>query len=616
MNPLDLNKDFEFEKVTPNDSDSIINDSIVENSDAKSTTSSNMNYNNCTLEELYNLLTTILIKEVSEIRDEVEIIKQVFYKKRKIEVDEQKKAFLESGEDENSFIPSSSEIEEKFKTLLNEYRVKKASFTAHLEKEKENNLLKKQELLNQMKSLAEQNDGDASTHIPEFKTLQVKWKQIGQVPQSAVIELWKQYNLYQEAFWDLVKINNEMREYDFKKNLELKTSICEQAENLNEENDVIIAFQKLQLLHEKWHDIGPVNRELRESLWSRFKEATSSINKKHQAYFDTIRKSEEENLTLKNNLCEKIETFDLKEICTYKEWDEATKKMLEWQAEWKSIGFAPRKVNQKIFERYRSACDKFFEAKSEFYKQSKNELNLNAEKKKSLCEQAELLKESTNWKETSELLTQLQKEWKTIGPVSKKQSDELWSRFIGACDYFFQQKNKNISNSKSIEHDNLAKKIDLIEKINAFVQMDNYQNSLQALKELTNQWNEIGHVPFKEKDKLYKEYKTALDKQFELLNATTNNSTEKKRVNNSSNKSNSHQEGRKKENKGSSERDKLYRQYESLKSEIATYENNIGFFSSSTKKGGGLIKEMEDKINALKLECKQIEKKIIEIDEN
>jgi isopenicillin N synthase-like dioxygenase len=616
MNPLDLNKDFEFENVTPNDSDSIINDSIVENSDAKSTTSSNMNYNNCTLEELYNLLTTILIKEVSEIRDEVEIIKQVFYKKRKIEVDEQKKAFLESGEDENSFIPSSSEIEEKFKTLLNEYRVKKASFTAHLEKEKENNLLKKQELLNQMKSLAEQNDGDASTHIPEFKTLQVKWKQIGQVPQSAVIELWKQYNLYQEAFWDLVKINNEMREYDFKKNLELKTSICEQAENLNEENDVIIAFQKLQLLHEKWHDIGPVNRELRESLWSRFKEASSSINKKHQAYFDTIRKSEEENLTLKTNLCEKIETFDLKEICTYKEWDEATKKMLEWQAEWKSIGFAPRKVNQKIFERYRSACDKFFEAKSEFYKQSKNELNLNAEKKKSLCEQAELLKESTNWKETSELLTQLQKEWKTIGPVSKKQSDELWSRFIGACDYFFQQKNKNISNSKSIEHDNLAKKIDLIEKINAFVQMDNYQNSLQALKELTNQWNEIGHVPFKEKDKLYKEYKTALDKQFELLNATTNNSTEKKRVNNSSNKSNSHQEGRKKENKGSSERDKLYRQYESLKSEIATYENNIGFFSSSTKKGGGLIKEMEDKINALKLECKQIEKKIIEIDEN
>ncbi len=559
--------------------------------------------------ELVDALKVLIGQEVDSVKDDVEIIKQLFYKRIKIEVEELKKAFMEDGGEELDFLAPKDELEERFKSLLNEFRIKKASLMAQIEKDKETNLLQKQHILGQMKALVDSND-DVSVHINEFRALQQKWKSIGHVPASASTELWKQYNLYQESFWDLIKINNELREYDFKKNLELKNSLCEAAEKLVNEDDVISAFQQLQKLHEEWHELGPVARELREQTWNRFKEASTAINKKHQSYFDDIRKVEEENYETKKVLCEAVEAFDFSEFKSYKAWDDGTKTVLAWQEEWKSIGYAPRKVNQKLFDRYRRACDAFFTAKAEFYKASKTELALNAEKKRALCEKAEELKDNTDWKETSSKLIQLQKEWKSIGFVPKKESDELWKRFISACDYFFEQKNKSTSGQRTSEAENLIKKKELIAQITAFEKTDNPSESLSALRAIMAEWNAIGHVPFKEKDKIYKEYRDAVDKQFEVLNIDASDRRMDSFRNNLKDMSS------KGENKLYREREKLMRTYEHLKSEIATYENNIGFFSSSSKKGGGLIQEMERKIEALKEESKLIEQKINLIDEN
>jgi len=617
MNSLDLNKDPE---IVPSEVTE-----TVETVDTVETVETNLetvvieqpeetntivtDYATSSKQELIDALKLLINKEVDAAKDGVEHIKQLFYKKVKLEVEEQKKLFVENGGIETDFVAAKDELEESFKALLNEFRVKKASVMAQLEKEKDSNLLQKQHLLEQMKVLVGSND-DVSTHINEFRALQQKWKSIGQVPQTASTELWKQYNLYQESFWDLIKINNELREYDFKKNLESKTLLCDAAEKLSEETDVIAAFQKLQKLHEEWHELGPVAREIREQIWTRFKDASTAIHKKHQSYFDSIRKLEEENLVTKTELCEKIEAFDYSKLNNYRQWDEATKTILAWQEEWRSIGFAPRKVNQKVFDRYRKACDAFFAAKGEFYKETKNVLVVNSDKKKALCEQAEALKDSTDWKEAGEKFILLQKEWKTIGPVAKKYSDELWKRFIAACDYFFEQKNKSTSGQRNAESENLAKKKELIVKITAFEKSENNNESVAALRALMAEWNTIGHVPFKEKDKVYKEYRDAVDKQFETLNVDATN----RRMDNF--RSNLKDMSGKGENKLYREREKLMRAYEHLKSEILTYENNIGFFSSSSKKGGGLIKEMERKIESLKEESKLIEQKINLIDEN
>jgi len=553
--------------------------------------------------ELIDALKLLIDKEVDAVKDEVEIIKQLFYKKTKLEFEEQKKQYIEAGGIEEEFVVTKDEFEETFKSLLNQFRGKKATFMAQLEKEKESNLLQKQHLLEQMKVLVESND-DVSTHINEFRGFQQKWKTIGPVPQTASTDLWKQFNLYQESFWDLIKINNELREYDFKKNLESKTFLCEAAEKLSEDEDVLSAFQQLQKLHEEWHELGPVAREIREQIWNRFKEASTAINKKHQAYYDIIRKQEEENYELKIALIDKIEGFDFSNLNSYRVWDEATKSFLSWQDEWRKIGFAPRKINQKIYDRYRKACDKFFLAKGEFFRETKSVLNRNSEKKKELCEKAEALKDSVEWKETTDKLIQLQKEWKTIGPVAKKYSDELWKRFIAACDYFFEQKNKNTSGEKNAEVENLIKKKELIAKIEALEKTDNPADSQNALRAFMSEWNAIGHVPFKEKDKIYKEYREAVDKQFETLNMDSSN----RRMENF--RTNVKELSGKNENKLFRDREKLLHAFEHLKSEIATYENNIGFFTSSSKNGGGLIKEMERKIETLKNESKEIEEKI------
>ena len=366
-------------------------------------------FSNATREELLAALKLLLSKDIEAIKDDVEQIKQVFYRKVKAELEENKRKFLEEGGEEIDFKPEKDELDEQLKEMLNEYKSRKSAYTAKLEAERENNLLQKQHILERMKVLVESND-DVSTHINEFRELQKKWKSIGQVPQANVSELWKLYSTYQESFWDLIKINNELREYDFRKNLEIKQQLCETAEKLADEDDVVSAFHQLQKLHEEWHETGPVAREFREEIWTRFKTASSVINKKHQGHFDSIRKLEDDNLALKQALCEKLEALDISGLNSYKAWDDATKTVIAWQEEWRTIGFAPRKMNHKIFDRYRAACDKFFNAKGEFYKSSKNVLNDNLERKRQLCEQAEALKENTDWKATSDKLIQLQKE--------------------------------------------------------------------------------------------------------------------------------------------------------------------------------------------------------------
>ncbi|MBN2767369.1 MAG: DUF349 domain-containing protein [Paludibacteraceae bacterium] len=641
MNPLDVNKDLEMVKSddaeiineTPSTIESnklavpaVASDPISAPTDIQkeSTVSDEVSdkqtsnveekpampdYNVFSKSGLIDALKVLIQNNPDHIKEEVEIIKQTFYKKTKADNEEQKKLFVENGGEEIDFVPEKDELEDALKNLLNEYKTLKAALIAQKEKDKENNLIQKQHILEQMKALVESND-DVSAHINEFRTLQQKWKSLGHVPAQVANDLWKQYNGYQEAFWDLIKINNELREYDFRKNLEAKTLICETAEKLAEETDVVVAFQILQKLHDDWRELGPVARELREEIWTRFKNASAVVNKKHQSYFEGIREIEEQNLALKTTLCDKIEAFDYSGFKTYKQWDEATQSILAWQEEWRTIGFAPRRANQKLFERYRSLCDNFFASKADFYKESKNQLNENLERKKSLCEQAEALKESIEWKDTTDKLIQLQREWKTIGPVIKKHSDEIWKRFITACDYFFEQKTKNNSGIRTIEAENLEKKKQLIEQIKGLEKSNDTGETVAKLRELMAEWNKIGHVPFKEKDKIYKEFRTAVDKQFETLNVDVT----QRRLDNF--KTNLKDITAKGENKLYREREKLVRAYEHLKNEIAVYENNIGFLSSSSKKGGGIIREMERKIEALKEESRLIEQKINLIDEN
>lgn len=561
-----------------------------------------------TKQEICDRMKELIEQNVEQVKEEVESMKQLFYKKSKSEVGEQRAAFIEKGGVETEFIPEPTELEAEFKELLNEFRNNKAKLNAQQEQEKGNNLLKKQHIIEQMKQLVESND-DVSANVAAFRQLQQDWKNTGPVPPTATNELWKQYNLYQESFWDLIKINNELREYDFKKNLEAKTKLCEAAEMLANEEDVVSAFRQLQKLHENWHELGPVARELREEIWNRFKTASTAINKKHQSHFDDIRKVEDENMALKASLCERIEAIDTTKFSSYKDWDEATKIVLEAQEEWRSVGFAPRKANQKIFDRYRKACDKFFSTKAEFYKSIKSNLTQNLEQKKLLCEKAEAIKDSTDWKEAGDQLVQLQKEWKTIGPVAKKYSDDIWKRFITACDYFFEQKNKNASGQRSVEMQNLDKKKELIAKITGFEKTGNAAESLAALRALAAEWNALGHVPFKEKDKIYKEYRAALDAQFEKLNIDVSQRRLETFRNNLKDMTS------KGDNKLYREREKLVRAYEHLKSEIATYENNIGFLSIASKKGDGMLKEMERKIETLKEECKLLEQKISLIDD-
>lgn len=561
-------------------------------------------------EEILEKLTGLVGAAADATRNEVEALKQAYYKIHRSEVDELKKAFLTAGGEEKDFVAPEDETESKIKELLNVYKEKRAAILAEEERVKAANYALKLQLIDQLKALTESQE-DFNKLYNDFKDIQQRWKEVKAVPQEHVSELWKNYQIYSEKFYDIIKINNQFRDYDFKKNLEMKTALCETVEKLQTEPDVISAFHQLQKLHQQWREIGPVAKELREDLWFRFKAASTIINKRHQEHFEGLKAKEQENLEAKTAICEQIENIDFPALKSFKDWEEKNKEVIALQDKWKTIGFAPKKSNVKIFERFRAACDVYFNRKSEFYKNIKDEMEKNLELKKVLCEKAEALKDSTDWKSTTEKMIALQKEWKTIGSVARKHSDAVWKRFISACDYFFEQKNKNASSQKSVEQTNLAAKKALIEKINTIDEAD-HDEALAALKGYMTEWNTIGHVPFKEKDKIYKEYHEAVDKQFDRLKVDQNDRKMQTFRNSLSDMSN----GERGKGKLYGEREKLMRMYERMKNELQTYENNIGFLSISSKGGGGLLKEMERKIDKLKDEMALIIKKIDAIDEN
>lgn len=564
-----------------------------------------------TKEEILAQLSQLVESSAETSRSEVEALKQAYYKIRRSETEEQKKTFVENGGEEKDFTAPEDETENKIKELLATYKERRAAALAEEEKVKAANYALKLQLIEQLKALTESQE-DFNKLYNDFKEIQQKWKEIKAVPQEHVNELWKNYQIYSEKFYDIIKINNQFRDYDFKKNLELKTALCETVEKLETEPDVISAFHQLQKLHQQWREIGPVAKELREELWTRFKTASTVINKRHQEHFEKLKAKEQENLEAKTAICEQIENIDFSVLKTFKDWEEKNKEVIGLQEKWKTIGFAPKKFNVKIFERFRAASDVYFGKKSEFYKAVKEEMEKNLERKKALCERAEALKDSTDWKETTEKMIALQKEWKTIGSVARKYSDAVWKRFITACDYFFEQKNKNVVSQKSVEQANLAAKKELIAKIKSLDESLDHEEALSILKGYMAEWNAIGFVPFKEKDKIYKEYHEAVDAQFDRLKVDRNDRKMQSFRNNLSDMTS----GDRGKGRLYSERDKLMRTYERMKNELQTYENNIGFLSISSKGGGGLLKEMERKIEKLKEEMALTIKKIEAIDEN
>lgn len=552
-----------------------------------------------TQEEVIKRLREINENACEADKQEIDQLKQTFYKLHKSDQEAERKAFIEKGGNAEDFTPTPNPLETLFKEIMGEIKEKRSALSAALEQEKEENLAKKLEILEKMKTLTESTE-DTTAIYNEFKQLQQEWNDIKQVPSGRQNELWRSYQLYTEKFYDMVKLNNEFREYDFKKNLEQKTHLCEAAEKLAEETDVISAFHQLQKLHQEFRAIGPVAKELRESLWARFKAASTVINRRHQQHFEELKEKEQNNLDQKTVICEIVESMEYDTFTTFSDWEDKTQEILALQAKWKTIGYAPQKMNVKIFERFRSACDEFFHRKAAFYKSIKENMAKNLEKKRELCEKAEALKESTDWKATAELLTQLQKEWKNIGPVSKKHSDSIWKRFIEACDYFFEQKNKATSSQRSIEMENLAKKENIIQQLTELQESSNQEETTEKIRQLTKEWNEVGFVPFKDKDRIYKTYHALIDK-FNLSAAEKKLSNFKSSLN--------------KETNLYREREKLMRTYEGLKNDIHTYENNLGFLSSSSKKGNNLVTDITRKIERLKTDLDLVTKKIAAIDE-
>lgn len=562
-------------------------------------------------EEILEKLTELVNAAAEATRNEVESLKQAFYKIHRAEVEELKKAFLENEGEEKDFVVPEDEDENKLKELLAVYKEKRAAIQAEEDRVKAANYALKLQLIDQLKALTESQD-DFNKLYNDFKDIQQRWKEVKAVPQEHANELWKNYQTYSERFYDIIKINNQFRDYDFKKNLEMKTALCETVEKLQTESDVVSAFHQLQKLHQQWREIGPVAKELREELWTRFKAASTVINKRHQEHFESLKSKEQENLTAKTAICEKIEGINFDILKTFKDWEDKNKEVIALQEKWKTIGFAPKKSNVKIFERFRAACDVYFNKKSAFYKSIKEDMEKNLELKKALCEKAEALKDSTEWKNTTEKMIALQKEWKTIGSVARKHSDAVWKRFISACDYFFEQKNKNVSSLRSVEQTNLTAKKKLIEKIKNLDETLAAEDAMTELKAMMAEWNGIGHVPFKEKDKIYKEYHEAVDSQFDRLKVDqSDRKMQSFRSNLSDMAGGEHGKG-----KLYGEREKLMRMFERMKNELQTYENNIGFLSISSKGGGGLVKEMERKIEKLKDEMALTIKKIDAIDEN
>ena len=540
---------------------------------------------------------------------DIDSLKQAFYKLHNAEQEAARQQHVDNGGSIEEFVPQPDAAEEEFKKVMSVIKEKRNELAAELEKQKEMNYQVKLSIIEELKDLVESPD-DANKNFTEFKKLQQQWNEVTLVPQAKVNELWKNYQLYVEKFYDLLKLNNEFREYDFKKNLEIKTHLCEAAEKLAEEPDVVSAFHQLQKLHAEFRDTGPVAKELREEIWARFKAASTVVNRRHQQHFEAQKEAERNNLDQKTVICEIIEGIDYSELTTFAAWDNKTQEVIALQSKWKTIGYAPQKMNVKIFERFRKACDEFFHKKSDFFKQLKENMNENLEKKRALCEKAESLKDSTDWKATAEILAKLQKEWKTIGPVAKKHSDAIWKRFITACDYFFEQKNKATSSQRSLEQENLEKKKAILEKLAAIGEDADAEEAVQQVRDLMKEWNGIGYVPIKDKDKIYKQYRALIDNLFERFNLNASN----KKLSNFKSSISTIQDGN--PQTLYREREKLVRVAENMKNELLTYENNLGFLNASSKKGNSLLTELNRKVEKLKGDIELIKQKIKVIDDS
>ena len=564
------------------------------------------NYAAMDKKQLVEVLQNLAQQPVNEVKEDVVRVRVAFAAIRKEELAKEKEAFIAKGNEEAAFAPAADELEEQFKSLYAEIKEKRAAYNAAQDALKAENLAKKREIISKINEIAEDAD-NVNRQYSTVQQLQQDFKAIGEVPSENDTEVWKAYQVAVERFYDLLKMNKELRDYDFKKNLEQKQALCAEAEALDEEADIVDAFKKLQQLHTSWREIGPVSKEIREELWTRFKNASAVINKKYQSFFEERKANEKKNAEGKEALCVKIEAISTDNLKTYAAWDEATKAIIGLQEEWKKLGFASRKVNTELFARFRKSCDEFFAKKAEFFKRMKDELAANLAKKIELCEKAEALKDSTEWKKTTDALIALQKEWKTVGPVVKKHSDAVWKRFIATCDAFFEEKKKQNVNVHSVEHENLKQKKDIIAQINSILENKETEDAPNKVRELMKKWQEVGHVPYKEKDKVYAEYKAAIDKAFEHLDMKA----KKARMANFANSINQMSDT----GKVYHERERLVRAYEMKSQELKTYENNLGFFNAQSKSGNSLVKEMERKIANIKEEIAMLEQKIKLIDE-
>ena len=559
-----------------------------------------------TKELLIKLATELAEKPAAEIANEASKLKQQFYAIRKKELEAEKAEFLEKGNEEAAFAPRIDELEEQFKEIISTIKEKKATYLAEIEAQRQANAERKVAIIAQINEISNDTD-NVNRHFDKVKELQQEFKSIGDVPATVMSELWKNYQDAVERFYDQLKINKDLRDYDFKKNLEIKQLLVAEAIKLDEEKDIIIAFRRLQDLHIKWRETGPVAKDIREEIWAQFKDASANINKKYQAHFEERKSREQENENAKTAICERIEAFDFDSLKTYAAWDEMTKNIIAAQEDWKKLGFASKKMNNALFARFRQTCDRFFEMKADFFKRTKDELAINLEKKTALCERAEAIKDSTDWKKTTDELVALQKEWKTIGTVAKKHSDTVWQRFQAACDYFFEQKKKSTSGTRRAEQANLAAKKDLTVQIAALDSETPREQAIATIKDLMAKWQQTGHVPYKEKDNVYEAYRKAVNEAYDRFDI-------KETKAHLANFENAINEMSGNEDKLYRERERLMRAYEQKKGELQTYENNLGFFNSKSKSGDSMLREMERKIQRIKDDIAVLEKKIEVID--
>lgn len=560
-----------------------------------------------TKDEIVDALEAISQKGGAEInRDEVTHLKQVFYAIRKNELLQEKQEFLDKGNEESAFAPMPDAMEEKMHELLNVIKEKKAEFMAAQEAERKSNLEKKLAIIDELIKMADDTD-NVNRHFTRFRELTTEFKTVGEVPPTDMTDIWRNYQAAVERFYDQLKVNKDLRDYDFRKNLDQKQMLIAEAEKLGEEADVITAFRRLQELHEKWRETGPVAKDLRDEIWNKFKDASAVVNKKYQMFFEARKARERENEDKKTAICERIEALDFASLKSHVAWEQMTKEILAAQGDWKKLGFASKKVNNALFARFRKTCDEFFAKKAEYFRAIRDSHSSNLEKKTALCERAEALKDSTAWSKTGDEFVALQKEWKTIGPVDKRYSDAVWKRFLSACDYFFEQRKKATSGTRKSEYANLKAKQEIIESLKAIDENQKREDAIKKVRELMAQWQQVGHVPFKEKDKVYEAYRAVVNELYDKLDMKETRAQ-------MANFANSIEEIGNDENRLYRERERLTRAYEQKRNELKTYENNLGFFNVKSKGGNSLLHDTERKMQRIKDELASLQEKIKIID--